>query len=121
VGPGTYVFTVIDPLGCPHTDTVRVKPLDAEPWVFAPNAFTPDSDGVNDVFRVAGFGDRDVRLSIFNRWGEQLWQSSSKDIGWDGTYRGTFVKNDVYVYELRYTGVCDAEERRVLGHVSVLR
>jgi len=121
VGPGTYVFTVVDLLGCMHVDTVIVNGLDEKPLMFLPNAFSPDGDGVNDVFSMAGFGERGVELTIFNRWGEQLWQTQNVDQGWDGTYKGSLVKNDVYVYEIRYIGICDAAEVRRIGHVTVLR
>ncbi|MCB0778549.1 MAG: PKD domain-containing protein, partial [Flavobacteriales bacterium] len=48
-GPGDYDFTVWDALGCAHEDTITIVPLDADARIFAPNAFTPDGDGVNDV------------------------------------------------------------------------
>lgn len=121
VGPGTHVFTVVSLLGCTYTDTVRIIALDESPLVFAPNAFSPDGDGINDVFHIAGFGERDVRLTIFNRWGEQLWETTDIHTGWDGSYQGSVVKNGVYVYVLEYSGVCDTEERRVIGHVTVVR
>ena len=70
---------------------------------------------------IAGFGERDVRLTIFNRWGEQLWETTDIHTGWDGSYQGSVVKNGVYVYVLEYSGVCDTEERRVIGHVTVVR
>lgn len=121
VAPGVFPFSVVDLWGCPHADTVRVEALDAEPQLFAPNAFTPDGDGVNDVFAVTGYGEQDAQLTVFNRWGERLWEAGSNNIAWDGVYQGSVVKNDVYVYELRYTGVCNAEEKRVIGHVTVVR
>lgn len=121
VGAGDYIFHVIDPLGCPHTDTVTVIALDEEPQLFAPNAFSPDGDGVNEIFKVVGYGEEDVDFTIYNRWGELLWTSKSAADGWDGMYKGVPVKNDVYVYQLKYTGKCNAEEREVIGHVTVLR
>lgn len=121
IGPGEHVFTVVSPLGCTYTDTVRVIALDALPMVFAPNAFTPDGDGVNDVFRIAGFGEKTVKLSVFNRWGEELWTNEGFEPFWDGRYNGSVVQDGVYVYLLKYTGVCDAEEREVVGHVTVVR
>ena len=121
LGAGDYPFSVIDLLGCPHSDTVKVIALDEEAQVFAPNAFTPDGDGVNDQFQIAGFGERDVHFTIFNRWGERLWESTTVDNGWDGQYNGKPVKNDVYVYQLKYTGKCNAEEKEVIGHVTVVR
>ncbi|MBL7962224.1 MAG: PKD domain-containing protein [Flavobacteriales bacterium] len=121
-GDGTYIFTVTDFLGCQHTDTVRVLPLESEPSIFAPNAFSPNGDGVNDVFVVAGVGEQEVKLEIFNRWGEQLFVTTSLNNPWDGRYNGALVKQDVYVYRLQYTGECTGSDRTtVMGHVTVLR
>ena len=121
IGDGTYVFTVIDFLGCPHTDTVIVHPLDSDATLFAPNAFTPDGDGINDVFAVTGFGEERTELLIFDRWGEQLYATTDLSKPWDGTYSGALVKQDVYVYRLKYNAHCDqGNEKLVYGHVSVL-
>jgi gliding motility-associated-like protein len=119
--PGMYTYEMVDLWGCPHTDSVKVIMLDSLPQVFAPNAFTPDGDNVNDVFRIAGFGERTVKMSIFNRWGEQLWANEGMEPFWDGRYNGGTVQDGVYVFVLRYTGACNNEERETVGHVTVVR
>ena len=106
---------------CPHTDSVKVVMLDSVPQVFAPNAFSPDGDDINDVFRIAGFGEKEVKMSIFNRWGEQIWANEGMEPYWDGSYSGGIVKQDVYVYVLKYTGICNNEEQETVGHVTVIR
>ncbi len=122
IGPGTYVFTVVSMQGCTYTDTITVDPLDADARVFAPNAFTPDGDGLNDVWSVAGYGEKEVELLVFNRWGEQIYRTNSLLKPWDGTYNGQPVKQDVYVYVLKYNAVCQQEVfTTARGHVSVLR
>ncbi|MBK9287199.1 MAG: PKD domain-containing protein [Flavobacteriales bacterium] len=122
VGPGEYIFTVIDQYGCSHTDTITIDALDADARLFAPNAFTPDGDGINDVFTIGGYGEKEVDLMIFDRWGEQLYQTTSLLRPWDGTYNGQPVKQDVYVYVLKYNAVCKQSEfTTARGHVSVLR
>lgn len=122
VGPGTYTFTVVSLLGCTYTDTITVDPLDGDARLFAPNAFTPDGDGLNDVWSVTGYGEKEVDLIVFNRWGEQVYRTSSLQRPWDGTYNGQPVKQDVYVYVMKYNAVCkEAEFTTARGHVSVLR
>ena len=122
VGPGTYYYNMIDADGCFHTDSVTVIPIDSAAAMFAPNAFTPDGDGINDVFRIAGYGEIDVNMQIFNRWGELLHTSDQQGATWDGTYQGQFVKNGVYVYRLTYASYCEPNDRvEVFGHVTVLR
>ena len=116
-----YTYDMIDLWGCPHSDSIRVIALDSVPQVFAPNAFTPDGDGTNDVFRIAGFGERTVAMSVFNRWGQMLWTNEGKEPFWDGRYGGTIVQDGVYVYVLNYTGVCDNANREVYGHVTVVK
>ena len=122
IGDGEYIFTVVDFLGCPHTDTVTVHALDDDALLFAPNAFTPNGDGVNDVFAISGFGEEAIELMIFDRWGEQLYTTTELSRPWDGKYAGGLVKQDVYVYKLKYNAHCDqGNEKLVYGHVSVLR
>ncbi len=121
IGAGEHIFTVIDDLGCPHTDTATVIALEAEAQLYAPNAFTPDGDGLNDNFLITGIGEEAVELLIFDRWGEQLYSTTSLTEPWDGRYSGTLVKQDVYVYRLTYNAHCDqGNEKLVFGHVSVL-
>jgi len=119
--PGLYTYDMIDLHGCPHTDSLRVVALDSLPQVFAPNAFTPDGDAINDVFRIAGFGEKTVKMTIFNRWGEQLWMNEGMEPFWDGRYNGSVVQDGVYVYVLKYTGACHNEEKETVGHVTVVR
>ena len=122
VGTGAFGFTVWDDLGCPHLDTVSITPLDPDARLFAPNAFTPNGDGVNDRFFITGYGAVDVELDIFNRWGQALYSVTTLDLGWDGTYNGEPVEQEVYVYRLRYTSFCpDGGTTEVLGHVTVVR
>ena len=71
--------------------------------VFAPNAFSPDGNGLNDVFEVKGRYINSFDLQIFNRWGELLFESSDKNIGWDGTSKGAPMPNGTYVYRANIT------------------
>lgn len=122
VGAGEYVFTVWDDLGCPHVDTITVIPLDPDARLFAPNAFTPDGDGLNDEFVITGYGVQDAELMIFDRWGEQIYSTTAPFKPWDGRYNGQPVKNDVYVYRLEYNAECETTETTtVFGHVTVVR
>jgi gliding motility-associated-like protein len=95
------------------TDTVTIRPF----WSFyIPNSFTPDGDGVNDVFNAKAEGVQDFQMTIFNRWGEQIFVTKSLSIPWDGKgNKGTEIPQDVYLYlvilkdskgvEHRYTGI----------------
>ena len=70
--------------------------------VYIPNTFTPDGDGVNDLFKVIGSDlyNKDFIFTIFNRWGEIVFEGNSPDEGWDGTFRGKNCPIGTYVYQL---------------------
>jgi gliding motility-associated-like protein len=121
LGAGTYTFVVTDHDGCQHSGTYVVEALDGEAQLFAPNAFTPDGDGINDVFTVEGFGQQSAELSIYNRWGELLHRTKDYPPVWDGSFNGSTVKQDVYVYQLEYRSTCTAGTVSTIGHVTVVR
>ncbi|MCB0736183.1 MAG: gliding motility-associated C-terminal domain-containing protein [Bacteroidetes bacterium] len=77
--------------------------------IFFPNAFTPNNDGLNDEFKIIGSGTRtgdgqgfdNFRLTIIDRWGEQLFSTNNLDEGWDGTFRSQPVPAGTYVYRVQ--------------------
>lgn len=96
-----YIVTVPPGTGCIESDTVLVT-LTYVRSFFMPNAFTPNGDGQNDYFRPKAKGVVVYNLQIYNRWGELLFHSDSKDQGWDGTYKGAPQQAGVYVYIVNY-------------------
>jgi gliding motility-associated-like protein len=81
-----------------HRDTVTAVECQ-DRCVQFPNAFTPNSDGKNDSYRAACFCPVPAyRLIIYNRNGEQVYQTKDPDAGWDGYFRGKLQPNGVYVY-----------------------
>ncbi len=97
-----YIATGINKCGT-NSDTIIVKQIFCDIWL--PNAFTPDNDGLNDVFRVLGnlgrlefFG-----LSVYNRWGERVFHTEDKHKGWNGLHKGMPVGMGTYVYLLQYS------------------
>jgi gliding motility-associated-like protein len=67
--------------------------------LYIPSAFTPDGDGVNDAFGVKGKNIISLKMKIYNRWGELVYESQQLNDTWDGTYLGTPITNtDVFVY-----------------------
>ena len=91
--------------------------------IYAPNAFTPDADGVNDVWFVEAPEDcwDNVDVKVYSRWGDLVWASSSVNERWDGGYDVAYVRDDVYTYHFiaRNTYTNQWVERS--GHVVVLR
>ena len=121
--PSSYVLKVTDGNGCVNFDTLQVFVITGYCQgsnVFVPNAFTPDGNGHNDRFLVHAKGIREIALSIFNRWGEEVFQTRDIEQGWDGTYKGKEAPADVYVYHL--TVVCFDNNRTFhKGNITLIR
>ena len=83
------------------SNTVEITPPVS---VYIPNAFTPDGDGLNDIFIPVGKGITEYTLQIFDRWGELIFQSSDFNTGWDGTYKSEPVPMGSYVYKISAKG-----------------
>ncbi len=120
---GAYAVSVTTP--CASTErSILIGEGECSPEVYIPNAFTPDGDGYNDLFRVTT-GDPlpELRLSIFNRWGEEIFTSSDAALEWDGTYAGQPAPEGVYTYQVTYRKLADAGvvARQMRGHVTLIR
>ncbi len=108
---------------CVLNDTIFIDGgLGGAPGLYIPNAFSPNADGLNDVFLAQGIDVTSFDMKIFNRWGELFFESKDLFKGWDGTYQGQFVPNDIYVWVIEYTNICSRKDvlQRV-GHVMVDR
>ena len=72
--------------------------------IWVPNVFSPDGDGYNDIFKPVIYDEipKDYSLLVYDKWGTEIFQTSSTDKGWDGTYKGNQCHGDVYVYLIRY-------------------
>ncbi len=117
-----YVVTVMDDVGCADTRTVTVTVVTIceEPYIFFPNAFSPNNDGFNDILRLRANGVTEVFFAIYNRWGEKIFESNDQSVGWDGTFRGKELPPDVYGFYLRVR--CgDGEEFYKQGNVTLFR
>ncbi|THU34766.1 gliding motility-associated C-terminal domain-containing protein [Niastella caeni] len=100
----TYYARVTNENGCVGVDSMNIRPFCLSTQVFIPNAFSPDGDGMNDVFMVRGKGVALVRsFRVFSRWGELVFEKTNFSpndpaFGWDGRIRGATGPAEVYVY-----------------------
>ncbi|MFM7758219.1 MAG: gliding motility-associated C-terminal domain-containing protein, partial [Crocinitomicaceae bacterium] len=102
-----YTLTVTDG-ACTRSDTTEVKIYEViceDPYVFIPNAFSPNGDNENDVLYVRGIWIEKMIFRIFDRWGELVFESTDVANGWDGTFRGKKLEPDVYDIYLDVTCV----------------
>lgn len=93
-----YTVTATDERGC--TDTANIIVIVKRDYeIFVPNVFSPNGDGVNDVFQPLDFGAaKTFNMKIFNRWGELIFQTSDINQPWDGTYKTKPLDVGVYTY-----------------------
>lgn len=109
--PGTYSITASN--RCAGiTQFLEVEEEDCGCYPFVPNGFTPNGDGQNDVFKVfTNCLIQDFEMSVYDRWGNQVYFSKDVDAGWDGTFNGQELQTGVYVWQMRFAAL---DERGVL-------
>jgi gliding motility-associated-like protein len=90
-----------------------------EPVLHVPNAFSPNSDGVNDSFTVISANIAVFEMSIFNRWGEMVFQTFDRYDGWDGMFKGKPAPIDVYVVVIKYQG--NTPEMTYTGNITIIK
>lgn len=114
-----YCVTVSSSSGCSEHVCLKVDVV-RESTLYVPNVFTPNGDGLNDLFEVPHVNISEFNIRIFNRWGALLFESNSITTSWDGTFKGKPVEDDVYVYTITARGE-DRTEFIKRGHITVLR
>lgn len=113
----TYMVTFTDLNGCSSDEFITIT-FDAA--VYVPNTFTPNNDGMNDVFQVSGGNLVEMECLIFNRWGELVYTLDSPYQVWDGSFNGIKCQDGTYVWKLTYTDFTN-DQYQISGHVNLLR
>ncbi|RYZ61202.1 MAG: gliding motility-associated C-terminal domain-containing protein, partial [Chitinophagaceae bacterium] len=118
--PGTYGLQVQDQNGCIGFDVIEVRAKQCVAGIHIPTAFTPNRDGKNDVFRAMVYEKlKRFELSVYNRWGEQVFHTNDPLKGWDGSRGGHRLETGAYVWLCRYT-LETGEERVQKGAVTLV-
>jgi gliding motility-associated-like protein len=104
----TYYVIGSNALGCSTSDTITVYFTKVGmAYIYLPNAFTPNNDGRNDIFRVIAQGAVKLgRFSVFDRWGQLVFTTTNVSQGWDGTYKGSALPAGTYVWEVSASNTC---------------
>ena len=123
--PGSYTvtLTVVNADGCSDAATGTVV-VEEDLVYFVPNAFTPDGDEFNQVFQpvfTTGFDPSDFNMTIFNRWGEIVFETEDHAFGWDGSYNGLLVPEGVYTWKIEFKILTNDERKSIIGHLNVLK
>ena len=115
---------VVNTAGC-HDTTIVEFVVEPDFAVYAPNAFTPDDDNLNDGFRVYGIGIdlNSFDLMIYDRWGEVIFTSDKLEEEWNGTIKRSekLAPNDVYIWKAIVTPYEHTDPIEIIGHVTVVR
>lgn len=100
--PGNYTATLLlyNEGGCLSTYSAEICILPPTP-LFIPDIFSPNGDGVNDVLFVRGQGTLEMTFTVYDRWGERVFETSNMDHGWDGQFRGESMPSGSYIWLLR--------------------
>lgn len=119
---GLILVKMTNEFGCSRTDLINVRDCCGEDGFYVPNTFSPNDDGKNDFFqpfssdRCHGF-----EFSIFDRWGELIYQGTESGLGWDGKFRGKSMLPGVYVWVLKFRTGIGRAEKLSKGNVSLVR
>ncbi len=116
---GNYKILAVNEFGCKASDELNVE-ITNEYSIYIPNIFTPNYDEKNETFLVFGVGISNIQVTIFDRWGAELYHDDNQTKGWDGTFKGELCKNDVYVYVVKYIAL-DGKKHTKTGHVTLMK
>ncbi|MFM7644390.1 MAG: T9SS type B sorting domain-containing protein [Sphingomonadales bacterium] len=142
-GPGAFLWSPPDEVSCPTCQSTTVNPnqnaiysvyftdqngctaqsqvnIFFDPFFYVPNTFTPDGDMFNQYFRVIGGNYLEVEVSIYDRWGELIYQFTDLKDYWDGTYNFRPCQEGTYTWKITYTDYKNYKEV-LTGHVNLLR
>ena len=119
---GTYTVIVSDSTGCTSTyiTTINDLEIDCDYHIYLPNVFSPNGDGENDILYVRGKGVESITLTIYNRWGNKVFETNDMEIGWDGTYHGNDQGSAVFVYFINATFI-NGQSIEEKGNVSIVK
>lgn len=115
---GNYKITAADINGC--TKEFNVSVVDKNCNIFIPRSFTPNGDGLNDIFRIPHAGMIQLKeFAVYNRWGLKIFTTSENSHGWDGNYNNRQSPAGVYTYSI--TGSVNGKVRNMSGTIILLR
>ncbi len=125
--PGTYpvVLVVKSSNGCSDT-LIRPLVVGEDFGIYVPNTFTPNGDGLNDIFQPKGFGVTKYELNIFDRWGGKVFSTTEFEKGWDGTMQSSkdvkygVLEEGTYSWIIQATSVF-GKSHELKGHVILMK
>jgi gliding motility-associated-like protein len=121
VSPGLYWLQVMDNNNCTGRDSISITERNCLNKIIFPNAFSPDGNKTNDVFKPAYYGNVVAySLQVFNRWGQMVFSSNDAGRGWNGTINGRAQPGGSYVWVCRYT-ITSEQPKVIKGSLLLVR
>jgi gliding motility-associated-like protein len=122
-GNTLFYITITDDHACSISDSLNVTtdialcPITS---IYIPTAFSPNNDGLNDIFMVRGAETHNFNLNIYDRLGNLVFSSIDQNEAWDGDINGKNGNSAVYIYSLKYQDV-DGKDHHLKGNISLIR
>ena len=117
----TYKIRVTNADGCFASDSVFIKVIQLDE-IYMPTAFTPNNDGKNDVIKPR-YGEKFIlkEFSVFNRWGQKVFSTTQRGVGWDGKINGLDQDSGVYVWVITAVGSSSKTQHKRSGTFVLIR
>jgi gliding motility-associated-like protein len=120
VDDATFILSVANEFGCEDVDSVRIKVLKG-PEIYVPTGFTPNGDGLNDIFRPIPIGITSIEyFRVYNRYGELVFETRELNKGWDGNYKGIPQSSNAFIWQVKGTDR-SGKIRLLKGTVTLIR
>ena len=116
----SIIVRALGPVTCQNSDTTKAYGTTLLDELYIPNAFTPNGDGKNDIWKPYGWLIKELDMKIFNQWGQMIYSTSNANGGWDGAVKGKQQPVGVYVYVMRVV----SQDGKILerkGSVNLVR
>ena len=118
---GKYFLSLTDTNGCIFPDSITVNDFDCSlPAIYIPSCFSPNGDKINDTFSPVLHNINFIQMTIYDRWGELIFESKDIDHGWEGTYKDLPAEEGIYVYKITRTSANNSQNLRI-GTLSLVR
>lgn len=114
-----YVITVTDHVGCQVSDSITISLL--PDMLLIPTAFSPNKDGLNDIFRPLNKNLNKIVFQVFNRWGEKVYETDQIGEGWDGTFKGVKQDMGVFAWQAQYQLLGSPQSLSASGNVTLVK
>jgi len=108
--------------GCVDSTLLCVEVLPEPGDIYVPNTFTPNGNGLNEIFMPVGFNisTEGYHFMVFDRWGMLIYETRTWGDGWDGTYKGNKCQIDTYVWKVDARDIAGTKFQ-LIGHVNIIR